>query len=119
LVIPSHNRIDNRANFLTPVSAYSAHFGSVDEVQKRGLGKAGFPALVYIDPKDELVSTGDLQKLTQETPAAAPWRIELITRGDDAPLKDHHHNIFESRFLGKKAWDRMVLAAVDFLLKKS
>jgi esterase/lipase len=119
LPIPSGNRSDNRSSFLTPVQAYSALFESSDEVQKSGFEKTRFPGLVYIDPKDELVSVGDLQSLIQKKPTVAPWRIELVTRGEDAPLKDHHHSIFESRFLGKKAWDRLVSAAVDFLLKKS
>jgi esterase/lipase len=118
LVIPSANRNDNRSNFLTPVSAYNALFKSADEVLRRGPEKVPFPALVYIDPQDELVSTGDLQKWVQRMPPGTPWRVELITRGDDALLKDFHHSIFESRFLGKKAWDGMVSAAVDFLLKK-
>jgi esterase/lipase len=119
LSIPSGNRADNRSQFLTPITAYKALFQSVDIISARSPKSINFQALVFISPKDELVSFSGIQKFSESTPEAARWKIRPISRGEDAPLKDHYHSIFESRFLGKKNWDAMISESVSFLTQGS
>ncbi len=119
LSIPSANREDNRSSRYTPVPAYNALFDSVYEIQRRGFASIPFSALSFIDPDDELVNAAELERLSKERSGRFPWEFEFITRGPDASIKEYHHILFESRFLGSAAWNRMVSRGVDFLLKKS
>lgn len=69
------------------------------------------PVLIWIDPKDELVSYRGVRKLAEKN----RWRIEKISIRGSTLRRSFHHLIVTEEALGKKEWTRMIASTLEFL----
>ncbi len=116
MMIPSANRRELRANQSgTSGAAYTALFDSIDAVKDAGYAKIPFPALLFVDREDELVSDSGLEEIVAARPKG-DWKLEFVRAGADATLPASHHAIFDSRLVGKTVWRGMMEKSIAFLL---
>lgn len=103
---------DYRANSTTGTRALIA----LHEFMRRwrrgeGAGESS-PTLIWIDPRDELVSGRKLRKLAAQKPG---WELrELSNRGSRMRVK-YHHLIINEEALGTEEWERLVRETREFL----
>jgi len=115
LTIPSANIKELRANTSgTPIPAYNALFDSLNALEKRGFDRIHFPALIFLNPRDELVSRAGLISIVKRK-TTPNWVLEDISIGSDSTFAASNHAIFESRFIGERSWNRMIHRSVGFL----
>jgi esterase/lipase len=87
----------------TPLVAYGTRRHSIDHVAQVGLaGLAHIPTLVFIDPRDELVSAAGLREL-RHTDNLHAWHIVEVHK-PDAP----HHLIIDQASVGQAQWQNIV-----------
>lgn len=119
ITIPSANIMELRANPSgTPVSAYKALFASISAIENRGFNSITFPALLFVHPKDELVSRSGLLAIIRKRPTS-DWVLEDISIGSDSKLAASKHAIFESRLIGMQSWELVIQKSVSFLINNN
>ncbi len=121
LVIPSFSPKEYAANRGTPIAAYNALFDLIREarVQREQGGRASrTPALLFIDPKDELVSFRGLQRICSG-PAAPPWRLVPIGRPLQRSRPDYHHLIIDPNIVGSAIWRQVSEEVRHFLISSN
>jgi alpha-beta hydrolase superfamily lysophospholipase len=96
-----------RANRETSVGAYRALADSLKSLERAGFRNADRPALVLVDPRDELVSAAGLDALAL-TVAAGAWRVERVSNAGSTLRGRKHHIIFTEEALGASEWRRLV-----------
>ena len=114
-VVPSLSPFDYRANPAgTSVAEYDALFQSQHEVQVRNPGPlTDIPALIFIDPQDELVSESGLRNFVTAK-GLENWKIEEV-RKDPEAQKMYHHLLIDSTTLGVTAFLQMQVSIFAFI----
>lgn len=72
------------------------------------------PTLVWIDPKDELVS---YKGIRIQAGRRKSWRLEKISNAGARMNPAYHHLIINEDSIGKEEWERVVNGSVEFLGK--
>ncbi len=114
LVIPSFAPPCTVANRGTPIAAYNALFESIARLRRRPMAKANVPTLIFIDPKDELVSYRGLVAL-RDREGLDRWEIQRLKRPLARGEPDYHHLIVAKQRLGPEAWGRVSARIARFL----
>ena len=103
LVIPSWSPQDYRANPGTPIAAYSALFDSVKSVNGTPCAHANVPTVVFLDPKDELVSTGRMKAFIAKQ-GLTKWDLVGVANDKSELPKPYHHLITDPEAVGRDEW---------------
>lgn len=75
----------------------------------------GLPALVILNPADELISQDAVEEWIQENQLGETWRVELFRpQARDPEMREHL--IIDEPSLGEAEWRRMKESLRDFLL---
>lgn len=101
-----------RANDSTPLKGALA-FDAFLQRWKKGEGKnLESPILIWMDPKDELVS---YDGVVTHAADKSNWRLELLSVKDSTLDRAYHHLITDLRALGEKEWERVMSETTNFL----
>lgn len=106
LVIPSATPTAYRANRGTTIAAYNALYAAQALYERTVDERLNVPALVFIDPQDELVSAAGLEQLAAAH-RLTRWQFHHVHKGADARTR-YHHLLIDSPSVGAAVWDRMV-----------
>jgi hypothetical protein len=115
-VLPSFSPRRYLANQGTPVAAYQAVFDTLAHFEKSPSRKINVPALVFIDPQDELISFEGLEALIR-TQHLDDWELSMVIKSADDPETRIHHLIIDEASVGKGAWRRMMSRMRKHLLR--
>jgi alpha-beta hydrolase superfamily lysophospholipase len=114
LVIPSASPEAFRANRGTSVAAYRALFDSIAALEARGYARSNVPAVVFVDPKDELVSLRELRRLVARR-GLDRWKIVEVSNAGSMLERSVHHLITGPEELGSEEWSRVEAQIGKFL----
>jgi hypothetical protein len=112
--IPSLSPADYRANGCTPIAAYRALFDSAKSVANADPTVLNIKSLVFIDAKDELVSSTNLQKLIVDG-TLDQWQLEKVDIKASTLPTSYHHLIIDSAAVGPKYWTEIERKILDYL----
>jgi esterase/lipase len=116
LRIPSKTPKEYRANNGTPVRAYNALFDSLRTVRgSANFGSFNVDVLVFLDPKDELVSLKKLEKFISLRELDR-WKVVLLSNDQSTLQKPYHHIIIDEEALGSEPWLELLQTLEEFLL---
>lgn len=114
LTLRSFSPVQYAANGGTPIAAYNALFESVAALRRRRDRQLATPALIFIDPKDELVSYRGLRAIC-ESPGAGRWKMVRVLKTLRENRRDYHHLIIDENSVGKELWSDVVHHVTQFL----
>ncbi len=106
-VIPGRTPRPYRVNFGTPVSAYNALFQHINKISSKGYGRLNIETLIFLDPKDELVSHKALQRLIFNE-RLDKWRLVSISTGRNSSGDKYHHLMIDPDTAGEEAWSTII-----------
>lgn len=115
--LPGFTPADYRANKRLPIKVYKILFKMNSDLLKTACQKLNIPTLVFIDPKDELIS---YTKLSWFCRRYGLTRHELVPLDSD-PLgqeRQYHHLILNEKVMGKKNWEMMTRKMQSFIFKR-
>ena len=114
LTLKSFSPKDYAANRGTPIAAYNALFESIAALRKRRARPLVADALIFIDPRDELVSYRGLRAICA-APGAERWQMVPIPKTLRNGQRDYHHLIIDEESLGSPLWNEVVRHVKQFL----
>jgi len=114
IVIPSFSREDFRAHRGSPVSAFVSLYDSVAATAAAGYRGANVPTLVFVDPKDSLVSLRGIAQLKARHHLDA-WRIVPVTTVGGSLNKTYHHLITQPECVSPTQWQAIEIAIASHL----
>ncbi len=119
LVLPSRNHQEFTAHRGTPISAYRALFEIIERVNaiKPQSDSLSFPALIVVDPQDELVDSKELRSKIREL-QLNHWMWREIKIPDHQKSGAPHHAIMHPFFTGDTAWKTLTQSIQEFLTQK-
>lgn len=107
-LVPKEYRANNRTS-LQGVLAFDVFL----QRWKKGEGKnLEEPILLWMDPKDELVS---YDGVVTHAADKSNWRLERLSVKDSTLDRSYHHLITDSRALGANEWERVMGETTKFL----
>lgn len=115
LVIPSFSSTSYRANAGTPMAAYNTLYSTITHFKEHLGPKLNVPTVIFIDPKDELVSHRKLTRMI-EAEKLTRWKIHRLQKGTDGVKTSLHHLIIDEASLGGKAWNMVRTQMIKHLL---
>ena len=114
-VIPSLAPPAYRANRGTPVAAYMALYAALARFGRGDLRRLDAPALVLIDPADELASYAGLARLCERLPR---WTLCPVAKSAGA-AHQVHHLVIDAPSVGQAAWTDMCARITAFVQEPS
>lgn len=114
LALKSYSPEDYAANPVTPMAAFNALFKSIAVLQQRRAPQRAADALIFIDPKDELVSYRRLRALC-EGPGSGRWTLVATPKNLRKGRRDYHHLIIDEPSLGSAGWRDVTRHVKQFL----
>lgn len=106
IIIDSLAPIYYRANKGTPMAAYKALFEAVEYFEKNANEKLNKPTLIFIDEKDEFVSSVRLNEIIARR-SLDHWRINIVQKDNDIEGKISYHLIIDGESVGKQMWNQI------------
>ena len=117
LVIDSLSPVSYRSNDGTPMAAYRAVFDAVEYFQNNADPRLNIPAAVFVDEKDEFISSTRLQE-TVARRNLDRWRIHWVQKGPDGDEKLAHHMLIDEAGVGRDTWRQMTAVMKQFVTMK-
>jgi len=118
LIIPNPLFKAYRANYGTPVVAYTSLFEALGHFKKKVSPKLNIPTLVFIDKQDELVSYKGLKHFIEKE-RLDQWRFHPVQKGINGVEEKMRHLIIDAPSMGRETWHEMRSAMVKHLLHES
>ena len=115
-VIPSLSPKFYKANRGTPQAAYAVVFDTLARFERSVGQKINIPTLVFIDPRDELVSYLGLRAMIKQHKLDR-WRVVRIDKDETTAATGIHHLIIDPASVGQSTWNRMAQAMKSHLLR--
>ena len=114
LRLPSFTPEAYRANKRLPVKWYKVVFKMNSDMRKARCHKLNIPTLVFIDPKDELISYSRLEGVCRRYELT---RYELVALDSDVMGGErlYHHLIINELAVGNKNWQLMTRKMRQFI----
>lgn len=108
-MVPSFNLKEYRVHDGTSVNAYKGLFESIEALENSDdLDRLNIPTQVIIDPKDELVSLGKLEKFIKDK-KLKNWNLTKVSTKNSNLEKPYHHLIIDDLALGQDEWNSKIL----------
>jgi hypothetical protein len=117
LMLPSYTPKEYRANSRIPVSVYKILFNNKRNILKTSFNKLNIPTLIFIDPKDELIS---YKKLAEFSGRFALTNYQLVKLDSDLRARGgkYHHLIINKLTMGENNWEMVTRKMAKFLFHK-
>lgn len=106
LVVPSATPAAYRANRGTTIAAYNALYAAQALCERELDERLNVPALVFIDPQDELVSAAGLAQLIASR-RLTRWQVYPVHKGAGARTR-YHHLLIDPPSVGPDMWAAML-----------
>ena len=106
MVIDSLSPVHYRANKGTPMAAYKALFEAVDQFKNNLTDKLNKPTLIFIDEKDEFVSSSKLNEMITRF-NLDHWQIHIVRKDNNVGEKISYHLIIDRDSVGKQMWKQI------------
>jgi hypothetical protein len=100
----------------TKTNLFRALIDSYEHLNGHGFSASGIPTLVFLDPKDELISPEKLDRSLARYHLMDWTRIDVTNAGHEGPETAHHY-LISPLALGQQEWGGMMDQAIDFLDK--
>jgi esterase/lipase len=111
--LPSFTPARYQANRQTPVRAYQVLFALVQSLRQSGYAHLHIPSLVYIDPRDELVSIAGLQNIVNRF-NLTDWQVLEMRTQPFGQGPHYRHLIIDEPTLGSANWSRLNVRIKEF-----
>lgn len=101
---------------LTPIFWYSNTLELYSMMERSSYTSRlkSLPTLIVLNPRDELVSDGGVERFVSKNGLSPEWRIALVHPApEEQSLKEHL--IIDPTCLGTKEWERLKALIADFL----
>jgi esterase/lipase len=105
--LPSYTPKGYRVNESLPLHIYDILFREERRVLTSGFNQTNIPALVIIDPRDELVSYQKLRKQVNRF-GLTNYRLIILDHSLKARNQRYHHLIIDERTMGKRNWEMVI-----------
>ncbi len=115
LVLPSFTSKSYLANNGTPMAAYNALFETIQHFNQHVGAKLNVPTIIFIDPKDELVSYRKLKQRVEKE-SLDRWQIRLLEKGKTGVQEKMHHLIIDEPSVGTDTWNQIKSVMIEHLL---
>ena len=112
--IPSFSPDGYRMNKSLPIKAYKILFHYQQFIISSGFKYVNIPTLIFIDPKDELISIGRLKEYIRRFDLSEYQIVKLLSHMKDRQAKIHHL-IVDDATMGKENWDRFLEKVYEFI----
>jgi alpha-beta hydrolase superfamily lysophospholipase len=106
-VIPGRTPAPYRVNNGTPVAAYNALFEHIKSIKSNSSERLNFDILIFLDPKDELVSFKALQRFILNE-GFDRWCLVSINTEDKYTTDSYHHLMIDPDTAGNEAWHAII-----------
>jgi alpha-beta hydrolase superfamily lysophospholipase len=106
LVIRSLSPAAYRANPGTPIAAYNALYAAQRDFERSVGPQLNIPTLVFVDPRDEMVSYPGLGQLIAQH-GLTQWQLQPVHKAPDANTS-YHHLLIDRESVGATAWRQMM-----------
>jgi esterase/lipase len=111
--LPSYAPKEYRVNDSLPLSMYKILFTEEKKILKAKFHKLNIPTIIFIDPKDELISYKKLKRYLRRF-SLSNYQIVVL----DGDLKSrngkYHHLIISPETMGKKNWELVTEKMKEF-----
>lgn len=113
IMIPSYTLEGHGVNKSLPLRIYQIIFEEERKFLQTGFNGSTIPTLIFIDPKDELIS---YRKLVQCTNKLQFSNYQLVALDDDLTHRNtrYHHLIIDEETMGRKNWDMATKKMEEF-----
>ena len=114
IMLPSFTPSPYRANNFLPLTAFEVLFKSERNIVEAQFKKMNIPTLIFIDPKDELIS---YKKLVQLLHLFHLSNYEIVTLDSNLKVRQahYHHLIVSEGTMGKQNWEMATQKMTAFL----
>jgi alpha-beta hydrolase superfamily lysophospholipase len=112
-VFPSFSPREYRANPGTALAAYAALYTAAAHLAEHTSDKINVPALVLLDPQDELVSYRGTSRYLHAA-GLTNWRL-LKVRKDPTARQRYHHLVIDAVAVGDACWRELAAAVAAHL----
>jgi hypothetical protein len=112
--LPSFSPEKYRANKKLPIKAYKMLFHYQKFLLANDFNYTNITTLIFIDPKDELVSLDLLQEYIQQFDLYNLRIIELSSNMNERQIK-YHHLIVDKSTMGEENWNFFLSSVNKFL----
>jgi pimeloyl-ACP methyl ester carboxylesterase len=112
-VLPSLSPRRYRANRGTPGAAYAAAYDAIGVLEAGDLQRLNVPALVFVDRRDEIVSSSGVESIARQLSA---WRFVPVHKSDGTNGRVYHHLVIGQDAVGKGAWDVITEQITNFVV---
>ena len=113
-IISSKAPVEYRAQKGVSISAYKALFKLTDNLYENEFKNCNIPTLIFIDPKDELISISKLRAVITRF-NLTNWNIKEITNKGDLVTPKYYHLIIDAENVSFLEWDSIRNEIVRFL----
>jgi len=114
-IIKSRAPIEYQAQKGVSICAYKALFELEDILYKNEFINCNIPSLIFIDPKDELISISKLRKVISNF-NLSNWNIVTVSNEGAEIRPKYHHLIIDSKTVSHVTWDVIREKIVQFLI---
>jgi hypothetical protein len=118
LVLPTLAPAGYLANPGTPMAAYNALFETLEHFESHIGPRLDIPALVVMDPGDELVSFEGLKRLVQGQ-RLSRWQFYPLPHQRSLAIGMLRHIVIDEASVGKTVWAGIEAAMIEHLLEGS
>ncbi|MCL2185297.1 MAG: alpha/beta hydrolase [Treponema sp.] len=118
-IIKSIAPIEYQAQKGVSISAYKALFELENNLYKSEFANCNIPALIFINPKDELINISKLRKIISNF-NLSNWNIETVTNtktefASAEITPTYHHLIIDDKCVSPAAWNIIREKIINFL----
>jgi esterase/lipase len=102
-IIASRSPAEYRAQKGASAAAYHALFSLEDQLCEKRFARSNVNTLVFIDPRDEMISARKLRKRIAEYRLSA-WEVAELTNSGGNVRPKYHHLIIDSNCVDSETW---------------
>lgn len=113
IIIPSFSHPDYRTNRGTSLAAYAALYTAAANLARHAGPKINVPTLLFLDPRDEMVSYAGTERLLAEA-HLTNWRLFRVEK-DRSAVQRYHHLLIDAPSVGQATWAQMAAAVAAHL----
>jgi alpha-beta hydrolase superfamily lysophospholipase len=113
-IVKSAGPAEYRANEGASIAAYKALFALEKQLKALYFAKNNIPTLIFIDPRDELISYNKLEKLIKKM-SLTNWTLQKVSNKGASTRPARHHLIIDGHCLSKESWATVRCAMLKFL----
>ncbi|MDR2543123.1 MAG: lysophospholipase [Treponema sp.] len=113
-IIPGKSHREYRAHSGASVSANKALFELEDALYKSGFTNCNIPALIFISPRDELISISKIKKHIEKF-NLTNWNIVPVSISGAENRPRFHHLIIDNKSVSPETWEKIHEEMFEFL----